>query len=154
MGKDAVRDRRDGRRSARLIAAAAGAVVLVLNGCGSAASNHATATTTTAPPTSVAALPAGLAAAPDHIVVVIEENHAAHAIVGNAEAPYINSLVHDGAQMTRSFATTHPSQPNYLELYSGSTQGVAGDGCPPQGSPNPPPTWAWAWAPPGHGSPG
>jgi phosphatidylinositol-3-phosphatase len=32
--------------------------------------------------------------------------------------------------MTQSFAVTHPSQPNYLALFSGSTQGVASDTCP------------------------
>ena len=29
---------------------------------------------------------------------------------------------------TRSYAITHPSEPNYLALFSGSTQGVADDG--------------------------
>jgi phosphatidylinositol-3-phosphatase len=31
---------------------------------------------------------------------------------------------------TQSFAVAHPSQPNYLALFSGSTQGVTNDSCP------------------------
>lgn len=66
----------------------------------------------------------------DHIVVVIEENHAYNEIIGNANAPYLTSLASGGANMTQSFAVTHPSQPNYLALYSGSTQGITSDSCP------------------------
>ena len=78
-----------------------------------------------------AALAAGGVPRPDHIVVVMEENHSASAIYGNtANAPYINSLAQAGAKMTQSFAITHPSQPNYLALFSGSQQGVIDDSCP------------------------
>jgi PKD repeat protein len=67
---------------------------------------------------------------PDHIVIVVEENRSEQNILGNASAPYINSLATSGANMTRFFAETHPSQPNYLALFSGSTQGVTDDSCP------------------------
>ena len=33
----------------------------------------------------------------DHIVVVVEENHSFGEIIGNPQAPYINSLASDGA---------------------------------------------------------
>ena len=66
----------------------------------------------------------------DHIVVVVEENHSYGEIVGNAHAPYLTSLGTNGATMTQSFAVTHPSEPNYLALFSGSTQGLANDSCP------------------------
>jgi hypothetical protein len=66
----------------------------------------------------------------DHIVVVIEENHAYNEIIGSSSAPYINNLASQGAVFTQSFAVTHPSEPNYLELFSGSTQGVTSDSCP------------------------
>jgi hypothetical protein len=66
----------------------------------------------------------------DHIVVVIEENHSFDEIIGNSSAPYINNLASQGAEFTQSFAVTHPSEPNYLELFSGSTQGVTSDSCP------------------------
>jgi len=67
---------------------------------------------------------------PDHVIIVMEENHSYSEIIGNSQAPYINSLASSGALFTNSFAVTHPSQPNYLELFSGSTQGVNGDDCP------------------------
>jgi len=67
---------------------------------------------------------------PDHVVIVIEENKSFKRIIGNIEAPYINHLAYGGAVFTNSFAITHPSQPNYLALFSGSTHGVTDDQCP------------------------
>jgi acid phosphatase len=61
------------------------------------------------------------------IVVVMEENKGYDDIIGNSQAPYINSLAKGGALFTNSYAVTHPSQPNYLALFSGSTQGVTDD---------------------------
>jgi phosphatidylinositol-3-phosphatase len=58
------------------------------------------------------------------------ENRSYSDIIGNHQAPYLNSLAKVGALFTHSFAITHPSQPNYLALFSGSTQGVTGDACP------------------------
>jgi phospholipase C len=66
----------------------------------------------------------------DHIVVVMEENHSYSDIIGSSSAPYINSLAAQGASFTNSFAVTHPSQPNYVALFSGSTQGLTSDSCP------------------------
>jgi len=68
--------------------------------------------------------------APDHVVVVIEENHSYGDIIGSSIAPYINSLAEGGANFTSSYAVTHPSQPNYLELFSGASQGVSDDSLP------------------------
>src|SRR3569832_1887048 len=67
---------------------------------------------------------------PAHAIYVMEENHSYTDIIGSQQAPYINGLAQSGALFTDSHATTHPSQPNYLELFSGSTQGVANDSCP------------------------
>jgi phosphatidylinositol-3-phosphatase len=67
---------------------------------------------------------------PEHVIVVMEENHAYSQIIGSPEAPYINTLASEGASFTQSYAITHPSQPNYLALFSGSTQGVTSDSCP------------------------
>jgi len=67
----------------------------------------------------------------DHVVLVIMENTNENAILGDTiNAPYLNQLANDGAQFTNSFANTHPSQPNYLALFSGSTQGITDDSCP------------------------
>ena len=65
-----------------------------------------------------------------HVVVVILENHSYNEILGGTSAPYIKSLAASGAKMTQSFAVTHPSEPNYLQLFSGSNQGVTNDSCP------------------------
>jgi hypothetical protein len=67
---------------------------------------------------------------PAHIVVVMEENHSYSQIIGSPDAPYINSLAAEGASFTDSHAITHPSQPNYLALFSGSPHGVTSDSCP------------------------
>lgn len=66
---------------------------------------------------------------PKHVVIVVFENERAGDIIGNPQAPYINRLANTGASFTKSFALTHPSQPNYLALFSGSTQGVRNDDC-------------------------
>jgi acid phosphatase len=77
------------------------------------------------------ARPAGVAAsslpAPAHVVVVVEETFSYDQIVGNRSAPYINWLAQNGALMTQSSAITHPSQPNYLALFAGSTFGFNDD---------------------------
>jgi phosphatidylinositol-3-phosphatase len=67
---------------------------------------------------------------PAHVVVVIEENHGYSQIIGSSQAPYINTLALEGALFTSSSALAHPSQPNYLDLFSGSNQGVIDDSCP------------------------
>ena len=67
---------------------------------------------------------------PDHVVIVVEENHSYNEIIGSSSAPYINSLAQQGAVFTQSFAIEHPSEPNYLDLFSGSNQGVTNDNCP------------------------
>src|SRR5262245_20691772 len=79
--------------------------------------------------------PAPVAAAqtipvPAHIVIVVEENKPDSGIIGSKSAPYINALAAGGANMTQSFAETHPSEPNYLALYSGNTFGLTSDACP------------------------
>jgi hypothetical protein len=68
----------------------------------------------------------------DHVVVVVEENRTLTQIVGDlVNAPYINSLATNGVKLGAMFAIEHPSQPNYLQLFSGSNQGVLDDDLPP-----------------------
>jgi hypothetical protein len=67
------------------------------------------------------------------------ENHSYSQVVGNADAPYMQSLIKRGALFTDARGVTHPSQPNYLALFSGSTQGVTDDSC---GKPFPGPSLA------------
>ncbi len=69
---------------------------------------------------------------PAHTVVLILENRSYNNIVGNAQAPYINGLISNAhtATFTQSFGLAHPSQPNYIMLYSGSDQGVTNNNLP------------------------
>ncbi len=66
---------------------------------------------------------------PAHVIIVIEENHGYSQIIGSDSAAYINKLAREGAVFTNSHGITHPSQPNYLGIFSGTTQGVTGDQC-------------------------
>jgi acid phosphatase len=117
------------------IGVAVAAMVVALAGCTSTTGPGASS-----PPTSVAG-PASTAAQgatptpsanprPDHLLVVVLENKANSQIEGNPAAPYLNGLLADSAVLTASHAVTHPSEPNYLALFSGSTQGVTDDHCP------------------------
>src|SRR5258706_12704992 len=65
--------------------------------------------------------------APDHIVIVIDENETPSAILGSANAPFINSLAAGGASFANFYSVTHPSQPNYLHMYSGASQEIFDD---------------------------
>ena len=86
------------------------------------------ATASAAPAASPAT--AGVVPTPAHVVVVMEENHSYNDIIGSSSAPYINSLASSGALLTSSFAVTHPSEPNYMALFGGSTFGLSSDACP------------------------
>ena len=67
----------------------------------------------------------------NHIVVVIGENMMPSSLYGNTtSAPYINNLISNGAYFSQSYALSHPSQPNYLQLFSGGNQGVIDDNKP------------------------
>jgi len=65
-----------------------------------------------------------------HVVVVIEENKSFASIVGSRSAPFINHLAGQGVLFTDAHGVTHPSEPNYLALLAGSTEGVSDDSCP------------------------
>ncbi|BBJ00712.1 acid phosphatase [Ferrigenium kumadai] len=67
---------------------------------------------------------------PDHVVIVVMENKAYSQIIENLDAPYINELARGGVLFTESYGVTHPSQPNYLALFSGSTRGIGSNACP------------------------
>ncbi|MEU4286839.1 alkaline phosphatase family protein [Kribbella sp. NPDC026596] len=66
----------------------------------------------------------------DHIVLVMFENHAYSQINGSSSAPTFNTLAAQGAKFTQAYGVTHPSEPNYLAIFSGATQGVTDDSCP------------------------
>ena len=63
-----------------------------------------------------------------HVVVIVLENHELGSIVGSRNAPYFNGLVKRYGLAVNYTGVAHPSEPNYLALFSGSTQGVTDDG--------------------------
>lgn len=70
----------------------------------------------------------------DHVVVVVMENKPYSQARVQA---YTASLIAQGAELTNSFASNHPSQPNYITLWCGNSLGVSNDNCPAPGSPYP-----------------
>jgi hypothetical protein len=68
----------------------------------------------------------------DHVIVVVLENASYASAQG---APYVSGLVSANSSFSESYGTMRPSQPNYYALWSGSTQGIATDDCPPVGAP-------------------
>ncbi|HEV7897184.1 MAG TPA: alkaline phosphatase family protein [Planosporangium sp.] len=67
---------------------------------------------------------------PDHVVIAVFENKSSEQVSGSKSAPYLNALMKRAAVFTNSHGVAHPSQPNYLALFSGSTHGVTDDHCP------------------------
>jgi phosphatidylinositol-3-phosphatase len=63
-----------------------------------------------------------------HVIVVVFENKEASNVLGNPAAPTLNSYARRYASLTRYYAVTHPSLPNYIALVSGSTRGIT-DNC-------------------------
>jgi Phosphoesterase family len=56
-----------------------------------------------------------------HVFVVMMENEDYADIIGNPAAPYINSLLKKGTNLTNMYATAHPSDENYTALAGGTT---------------------------------
>lgn len=60
----------------------------------------------------------------DHVLVVMLENRSADQV---RSLPYLSALRAAGREFTAFYAVGRPSQPNYIALFSGGTQGVADD---------------------------
>ena len=71
-----------------------------------------------------------------HIYLIVFENKEYSAIVGSSQAPFINSLAARYGLSTNFTAERHPSEPNYIALTSGGTQGVTDDGVYNLNAPN------------------
>ncbi len=77
----------------------------------------------------VLSFPAHALPRPDHVLVVIEENHGFDQVMGHQDS-YVRELAKRGMLFKRSYGVSHPSQPNYLALFSGSTHDISDDRCP------------------------
>ena len=62
-----------------------------------------------------------------HVIVVWMENREATSVT-ESSMPYLYGLAQTYGRADEFYAVTHPSLPNYLALWSGSTQGVSDDG--------------------------
>jgi acid phosphatase len=62
-----------------------------------------------------------------HIFVVVLENKAYERVLGNDQAPYLNTLARQYGLAANYYAILHPSLPNYLALTGGDTFGITSD---------------------------
>jgi phospholipase C len=84
-------------------------------------------TTSPAPTAASAATPAPSATGSiSHVVIVWLENREAGSVTA-ASMPYLTGLAATYGTATNYHAVSHPSLPNYLAFWSGSTQGVTDD---------------------------
>jgi phosphatidylinositol-3-phosphatase len=65
-----------------------------------------------------------------HVIWIWFENKPDAAVLGSAQAPYLNLLARQCASAADYHGVTHPSLPNYLAATSGSTHGVRDDAGP------------------------
>lgn len=82
------------------------------------------------PPTALLAAPAGTTVpvpAFRHVFTIVLENRSAANILRTDDAPYLHELAARFGVAIAYQAVAHPSQPNYLALFSGSTQAVTDD---------------------------
>ncbi len=66
----------------------------------------------------------------DHVFVILMENHYYGQVIGNPNAPFINSYATTANLATNYFAVGHPSLTNYLEIVGGSNFGILNDDSP------------------------
>jgi len=64
---------------------------------------------------------------PRRVWLIVMENRSYGQVIGEREAPFINALAARYGLATDYHAVSRPSQPNYLALVSGSTQGITDD---------------------------
>ena len=116
-----------------LAASLATGCLLALIGCSTPSISKGSDSTTSGAAARSARIPTPTVSAShrwQHVVVVIEENRDAGHILGRPDAPYLNAIAKAGLDFTDMHGETHPSQPNYLALLSGSTQSSTDDSCP------------------------
>ena len=66
----------------------------------------------------------------DHAFVILMENHFYGQIIGNTNAPFINSYAATANLASNYWAVGHPSLTNYLEIVGGSNFGIVNDNSP------------------------
>ena len=56
----------------------------------------------------------------DRAFIIVLENHSAKSVIGDPNTPYITSLAQQYGEAANYFGVTHPSEPNYIAMTSGS----------------------------------
>ena len=100
------------RRAAILVAAVAAAALTA----GFATSGGAAAGTVAAG----ASLRGGSHVQLDRVFVIVLENHSLNSVIGDPGAPYLTSLARQYGEAADYYGVTHPSEPNYVAMISGS----------------------------------
>lgn len=90
---------------------------------GSSQATQAASPTDMLSPTSEAGTPQSY----QHVFLIMMENTGYNSLIGNTNAPWLNTVARTYTVMTHAYAEAHPSQPNYLAITSGATQGVQSD---------------------------
>jgi phosphatidylinositol-3-phosphatase len=62
-----------------------------------------------------------------HVYTIVLENRSASTVLSAVDTPYLSQLAARFGVAEAYQGVAHPSQPNYLALFSGSTQGVSDD---------------------------
>jgi phosphatidylinositol-3-phosphatase len=137
-----LRGDRAGVSRAAVVALVLAALLAASTACATVPGTPSVGTTRPPPPAQARPSPSAASAMPglprpDHIVIVIFENKDVDQVLGSDQAPFLNELARTGVEFTNAHAEVHPSQPNYLALFAGSTLGVTDDSClPPLSAPN------------------
>jgi hypothetical protein len=63
----------------------------------------------------------------DRVFIIVLENHSEHAVIGDPNAPFITSLAQQYGEASNYFGVTHPSEPNYVAMISGSNWFINND---------------------------
>jgi hypothetical protein len=63
----------------------------------------------------------------DRAFVIILENHSKNSVIGDPNAPFITSLAQRYGEAANYFGVTHPSEPNYVAMISGSNWFINND---------------------------
>jgi phosphatidylinositol-3-phosphatase len=66
----------------------------------------------------------------DHVFLIVMENHHYDQVIGNTDAPFINSYAQSANLAANYYGVGHPSLTNYLEIVGGSNFGVENDNSP------------------------
>jgi hypothetical protein len=62
-----------------------------------------------------------------HVFVIVLENHSQTSVIGDPNAPFLTSLANTYGMADNYYGVTHPSEPNYVAMITGSNQGINDD---------------------------